>query len=81
MMGSDMQNMGPGMGMNQGPPNMGPGGPTMMGGFGSGDGAPHAGVMPPGPPQGGGNFYDNLYNQQEGVKMDGVTAQGESGFG
>ena len=70
MMSPDMQNMGP----NQGPPNMGPGGPPMMGGFAPGDGPP----MPPGPSQGGGNFYNNFYNQQE--SMEGVMQEGERVF-
>uniref|UniRef100_A0A7N8Y709 Zinc finger CCCH-type containing 4 n=1 Tax=Mastacembelus armatus TaxID=205130 RepID=A0A7N8Y709_9TELE len=79
MMPPDMQNMGPNIGMNQGPPNMGPGGPPMMGGFVSGDGPPHAGTMPPGPPQAGGNFFNNFFNQQEGMKMEGVVQEGDSG--
>lgn len=44
----------------------------MMGGFAPGDGPPHPGVMPPGPPQGGGNFYNNFFGQQDGMKMEGV---------
>uniref|UniRef100_A0AAQ5ZPL9 Zinc finger CCCH-type containing 4 n=1 Tax=Amphiprion ocellaris TaxID=80972 RepID=A0AAQ5ZPL9_AMPOC len=71
MMSPDMQNMGP-------PPNMGPGGPPMMGGFAPGEGPPHGGAMPPGPPQGG-NFFNNFYNQQEGMKMEGVVQEGDSG--
>lgn len=67
MMSPDMQNMGPNLGMNQGPPNMG--GPPMMGGFASGDS--------PGPPQGGGNFFNNFFNQQESMKMEGVMQEGE----
>lgn len=43
----------------------------MMGGFAPGDGPPHPGVMPPGPPQGGGNFYNNFFGQQDGMKMEG----------
>jgi len=77
-MSPDMQNMGPNLGMNQGPPSIGPGGPPMMGGFGSGEGPPHGGAMPPGPPQGGGNFFNNFFNQQEGMKMEGVVQEGES---
>ena len=79
MMSPDMQNMGPGMGMNQGPPNMGPGGPPMMGGFGP-DGQPLGGMMPPGAPQGGGNFFENFFNQQQqqGMNMEGVVEEGEN---
>lgn len=65
----DIQNM-------QGPPNMGPGGAPMMGGFPSGDGAPFGSAMPPGPPQGGGNFYPNFLNQQEGMVTEGDNYQG-----
>ena len=75
MMSPDMQNMGPNLGMNQGPPNMGPGGPPMMGGFAPGDAPPHGGPMPPAPAQGGGNFFNNFFNQQEG--MEGVVQEGE----
>ncbi|XP_053279458.1 zinc finger CCCH domain-containing protein 4 isoform X3 [Pleuronectes platessa] len=78
MMSPDMQNMGPNLGMNQGPPNMGPGGPPMMGGFPSGDGPPFGGPMPPGPPQGGGNYYHNFLNQQEGRPMEGVIQEGDN---
>lgn len=77
MMSPDMQNMGPNIGMNQGPPNMGPGGPPMMGGFAPGDGPP--GPMPPGPPQGG-NFFNNFFNQQDEMQMEGVVQEGESEF-
>lgn len=80
MMTPDVPNMGPNLGMNQPPPNMGPGGPPMMGGFPPGEGPPHGGAIPPGGPQGGGNFYNNFYNQQEGVKMEGVVQEGESQF-
>lgn len=80
MMPPDMQNMGPNHGMNQGPPNMGPGGPPMMGGFAPGDGPPHGGAMPPCPPQGGGNFFNNFFNQQDGMAMEGVVQEGEREF-
>lgn len=79
MMSPDMQNMGPSPGINQGPPNMGPGGPPMMGGFASEDGRP-PGVMPPGPPQGGGNFFNNFFNQQDGMNMEGVVQEGGGKF-
>lgn len=69
-MSPDMQNMGPNLGMNQGPP--------MMGGFASGDGPPHGGAMPPVPPQGGGNYFNSFFNQQEGMQMEGVAQDGES---
>lgn len=59
--------MGSGVGANQGPPNMGPCGPPMMGGFPPGDGPP---------PQGGGNFFNSFYNQ-EGMPMEGVVSEGE----
>lgn len=45
--------------------NMGPGGAPMMGG--------------PGPPPGGGNFFNEFYNQQDGMKMEGVQ-EGEDGL-
>uniref|UniRef100_A0A3P9AAA3 C3H1-type domain-containing protein n=1 Tax=Esox lucius TaxID=8010 RepID=A0A3P9AAA3_ESOLU len=48
------------------PPPMGPGGPPMMQGFGP-EGGP---MMPPGPPPGG-NFFDNFFNQQQGMAMEG----------
>ncbi|KAG7480403.1 zinc finger CCCH domain-containing protein 4 isoform X1 [Solea senegalensis] len=71
--------MGPNHGMNQGPPNMGPGGPPMMGGYPSGDAPPHGGPMPPCPPQGGGNFYNNnFFNQQGGMNMEGVVQEGDN---
>lgn len=41
----------------------------MMGGF-----------PPDGPPQGGGNFYNNFFNQQEGMAMEGVVTEGENDF-
>lgn len=63
MVSPDMQNMPPNHGMNQGPPNMGPGGAPMMG-----DGPPH----PPG------NYYNNFFNQQDGMKMEGMTQDGEN---
>lgn len=69
MMSPDMQAMGP----NLGPPTMGPGGAPMMGGF-SGDG----GAMPPGAAQGGANFFNNFFNQQEGMNMEGGVQEGES---
>lgn len=80
MMSPDMQSMSPNLGMNQGPPNMGPGGPPMMSGFAPGDGPPHPCIGPPGPPQGGGNFFNNFFNQQDGMKMEGVVQEGESEF-
>ncbi|XP_034024554.1 zinc finger CCCH domain-containing protein 4 isoform X2 [Thalassophryne amazonica] len=82
MMPPDVQNMGTSFGMNQGPPNMGLGGPPVMGGFGSSDVAPHGG-MPPGPPPCEGNYFDNYFSQQEGIKMEGVVQEGDSfqGFG
>lgn len=52
----------------------------MMGGFASGDCPPHGGPMPPAPTQGGGNFFNNFFNQQEGMKMEGVVQEGESQF-
>lgn len=55
---------------------MGPGGPPMMGGFSPGDGPPHGGAMPP-CPQGGGNFFNNFFNQQDGMAMEGVVQEGE----
>lgn len=78
MISPEMQNMGPNLSMNQGPPNLGPGGAPMMGGFVSGDGPPHGGTMPPGPPQGGGNFFNNFFSQQEGMKMEGVVEEGDN---
>lgn len=63
MMSPDMQ--------SQGPPSMGPGGAPVMGG------PPHGGAAPPGPHQGGGNFYNNFYNQQEGMNMEGAAPEGE----
>lgn len=69
MMSPDMQNM------NQGPPNMGPGGAPMMPGFAPGDDA-----MLSGPPQGGGNFFNNFFGQQDGMEMEGVVQEGEHGF-
>uniref|UniRef100_A0A4W5JKW7 Zinc finger CCCH-type containing 4 n=1 Tax=Hucho hucho TaxID=62062 RepID=A0A4W5JKW7_9TELE len=70
MMPPDMS-MGP-------PPPMGPGGPPMMPGFGP-EGGP---MMPPGPPPGG-NFFDNFFNQQQDMNMDGVVEEGDDfqGFG
>lgn len=56
--------MPPNNGMNQGPPNMGPGG------FAPGDGA----QPPPG------NYYNNFLNQQDGMKMEGMTQDGENYF-
>uniref|UniRef100_A0AAY5KLU9 C3H1-type domain-containing protein n=1 Tax=Esox lucius TaxID=8010 RepID=A0AAY5KLU9_ESOLU len=56
------------------PPPMGPGGPPMMQGFGP-EGGP---MMPPGPPPGG-NFFDNFFNQQQGMAMEGVVEEGEIG--
>lgn len=44
---------------------MGPGGAPMMG-----DGPPH----PPG------NYYNNFFNQQDGMKMEGMTQDGENYF-
>lgn len=49
----------------------------MIGGFPSGEGPPHGAGLPPGPPQGGGNFFNNFFNQQEGMKMEGVIQEGE----
>lgn len=40
-----------------------------------GPGPPHGGAAPPGPHQGGGNFYNNFYN--EGMKMEGAGQEGE----
>lgn len=51
-------------GVNQGPPNMGPGGAPM------GDGPAHP----------SGNYYNDFFNQQDGMKMDGMTQDGESYF-
>ena len=45
---------------------MGPGGPPMMP-YGPGD-SPHSGMMPPIPPAQ--NFYENFYQQQEGMEME-----------
>lgn len=50
-----------------------PGGPPMMGNFVPGDGPPHIG--PPGPPSEG-NFFNNFFNQQDDMKMDGVVQEG-----
>lgn len=72
MMSPDMQNAG----LNQSPPNMCPGGPPMMGSFGPGDGPPHLGIGPPGPPSDG-NFFNNFFNQDD-MKMDGMVQEGES---
>lgn len=69
-MSPDMQNAG----LNQ-PPC--PGGPPMMGNFVPGDGPPHPAIGPPGPP-GEGNFFNNFFNQQDDMKMDGVVQEGES---
>lgn len=63
MMSPDMQNAG----LNQAPP----GGPPMMGSFGPGDG-------PPGPSPSEGNFFNNFFNPQDDMKMDGVVQEGES---
>lgn len=61
---------------NQSPPNMCPGGPQMMGSFVPGDGPPHPGIGPPGPPPSEGNFFNNFFNQDD-MKMDGVVQEGE----
>lgn len=45
----------------------------MMGNFVPGDGPPHIG--PPGPPSEG-NFFNNFFNQQDDMKMDGVVQEG-----
>lgn len=74
MMSPDMQNTG----LNQSPPNMCPGGPPMMGSFVSGDGPPHPGIGPPGPPPNEGNFFNNFFNPQDDMNMDGVVQEGES---
>ena len=56
--------------MTQGPPpNMPLGGPPMMGPFG-----PDGGMMPLGPPP---NFFENFFNQQQGMQMEGVVEEGE----
>lgn len=70
VMSPDMQNAS----LNQ-PPC--PGGPPMMGNFGPGDGPPHPAIGPPGPPNEG-NFFNNFFNQQDDMKMDGVVQEGES---
>lgn len=72
-MSPDMQNTG----LNQSPPNMCPGGPPMMGSFVPGDGPPHSGIGAPGPPNEG-NFFNDFFNQQDDMKMDGVVQEGES---
>lgn len=59
---------------------MGPGGPPMMGGFPPGDGPPHPGGMPPGPSHAGGNYFNNFFNQQDGMKMEGMGQEGENEF-
>uniref|UniRef100_A0A665TUZ4 Zinc finger CCCH-type containing 4 n=1 Tax=Echeneis naucrates TaxID=173247 RepID=A0A665TUZ4_ECHNA len=63
---------------NIGPPNMGPCGLPMMGGFASGDGPPHGGPIPPGSTQGG-NFFNNFFNQPEALNMEGGAPEGDSG--
>ncbi|KAJ3591226.1 hypothetical protein NHX12_009172 [Muraenolepis orangiensis] len=61
--------------MNQPPPGMPPGGPPMMSGFGPGEGGPHGGMMPLGPPP---NFFENFFNQQQGMPMEGVVEEGDN---
>ena len=53
---------------------MPPGGPPMMGPFGPGEGGPHGGMMPLGPPP---NFFENFFNQQQGMQMEGVVEEGK----
>lgn len=77
MVSPEMQNMGPNLGMNQGPPNMGHGGRPMMEWDASGDGPPHGGPAPLGPNQGGGNQYNNYFSQHGGMNMEGVGQDGE----
>lgn len=62
----DMPPMGP-PNMNQGPPP----GPPMMPNFGQGEGPPNPGMMPPGGGSSGNNFYDNFYQQQQVMSIDG----------
>lgn len=71
----DMHPMGP-SNMNQGPPSMGTGLP-MMQNFGQGDGPPNQGMMPPGGGTPGSNFYDNFYQQQQAMSIDGSGRDGE----
>ncbi|XP_024910649.1 zinc finger CCCH domain-containing protein 4 isoform X3 [Cynoglossus semilaevis] len=78
MVSPEMQNMGPNLGMNQGPPNMGHGGRPMMEWDASGDGPPHGGPAPLGPNQGGGNQYNNYFNQHGGMNMEGVGQDGNN---
>uniref|UniRef100_A0A3Q3DHM2 Zinc finger CCCH-type containing 4 n=1 Tax=Hippocampus comes TaxID=109280 RepID=A0A3Q3DHM2_HIPCM len=47
-----------------------------MGTFASGDCPPHGGAMQP--PQAGGNYFNTFFNQ-EGMKMEGVVEEGDSG--
>lgn len=67
IMSPDMQNAG----LNQASC---PGGPPMMGSFAPGDGPPHPG---PSGPQSEGNFFNNFFNQQDDMKMDGVVQEGD----
>lgn len=62
----DMPPMGP-PNMNQGPPP----GPPMMPNFGQGEGPPNSGMMPPAGGSSGNNFYDNFYQQQQVMSIDG----------
>lgn len=48
----------------------------MMGNFVPGDGPA---IGPPGP-QGEGNFFNNFFNQQDDMKMEGVVQEGEDEF-
>lgn len=48
-----------------------------MGGFQPSEGPPHGGAPPPGP-QGGGNFFNPFFSQQEGMQMEGVIQEGEN---
>lgn len=71
-MSPDMQNTG----LNRLPTNICPDELQMTGNFLPGDGSPHPGIGPPGPPSEG-NFFNNFFNQDD-MKMDGVVQEGES---
>lgn len=74
----DRPPMGP-SNMNQGPPSMGTG-PPMMQNFAQGEGPPNPGMMSPGGGSSGNNFYDNFYQQQQAMSIDGSGRDGELMF-
>lgn len=50
----------------------------MMQNFGQGDGPPNQGMMPPGGGTPGSNFYDNFYQQQQAMSIDGSGRDGDN---